>query len=160
LVTGKIQGGTAARAREFPYTVSIRTTDLDNLGHFCGGAILTPNLIITAAACTDPISPNISEIVAGTLYRNEPYPGQQSRLPARLVPHPGYVFPPYDDVALIFLDSPLEFSENVSAIALPQSRQETYPRKIFENEIGLFILGENETLDLFHGIINYTQFLL
>jgi len=107
---GKVQGGTAARAREFPYTVSLRTADFDNLGHFCGGAILTPDLIITAGACTDPRGPNLTEIVAGTLYRAEPFPGQQSRAPAVIVNHPGYVFPPYDDLALIFLDSPLEFN--------------------------------------------------
>jgi secreted trypsin-like serine protease len=125
----KITGGTVARAREFPYTVSIRTKDLDNLGHFCGGAILSPTLILTAGACTDPQSPNITEIVAGTLFRTEPYPGQQSRGVSKFVPHPGYIFPPYDDLSLIFLDAPLEFNENISAIALPEAGQQTYPCK-------------------------------
>jgi len=100
------------------------------LGHFCGGAILTPNLIITAGACTDPRGPNLTEVVAGTLYRVEPFPGQQSRAPSLIVNHPGYVFPPYDDLALIFLDTPLEFNENISAIALPRAQQQTYPRKL------------------------------
>jgi hypothetical protein len=94
---------------------------------FCSGSILSPNLIITAGACTDPASPNITSIVGGTLNRVEAYPGQQVRAPGRIVPHPGYIFPPYDDISLIFLDIPFVFNENISSIALPEALQETYP---------------------------------
>lgn len=88
---------------------------------------MSPSLVITAGACTDPASPKIDEIVAGTLNRVIAYPGQQVRKPRTIVPHPGYTFPPYNDISLIFLDEPFVFHENISAVALPEVNQTTYP---------------------------------
>ncbi|OXA63526.1 Trypsin-1 [Folsomia candida] len=133
---GKITGGSDARLREFPYSVSLRTYDFEGLGHFCGGAIVSPSLVITAGACTDPASPKIDEIVAGTLNRVIAYPGQQVRKPRTIVPHPGYTFPPYNDISLIFLDEPFVFHENISAVALPEVNQTTYPNPVVVNGWG------------------------
>jgi hypothetical protein len=46
-----IVGGTAARAGEFPFIVSLRRA---NGQHFCGGSLLNANTVITAAHCSVP----------------------------------------------------------------------------------------------------------
>jgi hypothetical protein len=46
-----IVGGTAARAGEFPFIVSLRRA---NGQHFCGGSLLNGNTVITAAHCSVP----------------------------------------------------------------------------------------------------------
>ena len=41
----RIIGGTNAGSSEFPFSVSMQ----DNIGHFCGGSLITPNMVLTAA---------------------------------------------------------------------------------------------------------------
>ena len=41
----RIIGGSNAGSSEFPFSVSMQ----DNIGHFCGGSLITPNMVLTAA---------------------------------------------------------------------------------------------------------------
>ena len=41
----RIIGGSNAGQFEFPFSVSMQ----DNIGHFCGGSLITPNMVLTAA---------------------------------------------------------------------------------------------------------------
>lgn len=41
----RIIGGSATGSTEFPYVVSIQ----DQYGHFCGGSLIAPNIVLTAA---------------------------------------------------------------------------------------------------------------
>ena len=41
----RIIGGTSAGSNEYPFSVSMQ----DNIGHFCGGSLIAPNLVLTAA---------------------------------------------------------------------------------------------------------------
>ena len=41
----RIIGGSLAGGNEFPFSVSMQ----DNIGHFCGGSLIAPNLVLTAA---------------------------------------------------------------------------------------------------------------
>eukprot|EP01083_Nonionella_stella_P100641 284128_1 len=43
----RIIGGSNAGGNEFPFSVSMQ----DNIGHFCGGSLIAPNLVLTAAHC-------------------------------------------------------------------------------------------------------------
>ena len=41
----RIIGGSQASDGEFPYSVSMQ----DHIGHFCGGSLIAPNIVLTAA---------------------------------------------------------------------------------------------------------------
>ncbi|KAL3768958.1 hypothetical protein ACHAWO_004068 [Cyclotella atomus] len=47
LMQTRIIGGAATNSARFPYAVSIQ----DQIGHFCGGSLIAPDMVLTAAHC-------------------------------------------------------------------------------------------------------------
>ncbi|ODN05517.1 Trypsin-1 [Orchesella cincta] len=146
VIIAKIAGGAPASAGEFPFQVSLRNS---GFGHICGGAIISPSLVVTAAACTDPRSPSIDEVVAGSLKRTENVTWQQVRSIERFVVHPGYNGTTLDnDLSLLFLSEPYEFNENISSIQLPSAYIETAPKPVVLSGWGSTQYGEPMFEDL------------
>lgn len=50
--SGAVVGGTPADPGEHPWQVSLQGRD----GHFCGGTIVAPSIIVTAAHCTEGLT--------------------------------------------------------------------------------------------------------
>lgn len=124
----KIVGGEPALPGQFPYQVSLHN---DELGLICAGALITPQVVLTAAACTDPRSPSIDKVVAGSLKRVIPVPWEQNQTVNRHLNHPRYNGTlPSDDISLIFLNQPFTLNENVSTIRLPPPFFEAYPNQV------------------------------
>ncbi|MEM7605619.1 MAG: trypsin-like serine protease, partial [Myxococcota bacterium] len=63
----EIVGGVDAVIESAPYQVSLRRFG----GHFCGGAILSPEWVVTAAHCVENGIRGVT-IVAGTSFRRQP----------------------------------------------------------------------------------------
>lgn len=65
-VSPKIIGGRDAEENEFPYVVSIRRAELENLLgypiHVCGGSIVSSNTVLTASHCLfDPFGNHLHQ---------------------------------------------------------------------------------------------------
>ncbi|XP_063699698.1 chymotrypsin-2-like [Culicoides brevitarsis] len=65
---GRIVGGSNAKAGQFPYQVSLRSSFGS---HFCGGSIYTQRWIVTAAHCIYGSTTNNVRVAVGTIYTNQ-----------------------------------------------------------------------------------------
>lgn len=108
----EIVGGTATQITSVPWQVSLQTA---NGAHFCGGSIVTPTWIATAAHCMGGGAP--ARIVAGISRLSQSASGQVRQV-KRVVIAPGYTDATLGkDAALIELTAPLTLDGvNVKAI--------------------------------------------
>ncbi|CAF2823891.1 unnamed protein product [Rotaria sp. Silwood2] len=115
----RIIGGETAVRQSWLWAVSLRS----NGEHICGGSILSPSFIITAAHCFDHITNLINiTILAGSLTL-EPSSNDSSqvRSVAQLYKHPNFDSNSFiNDLALLRLSTPLNMKHgNIKPICLP-----------------------------------------
>uniref|UniRef100_A0A663EJ44 Granzyme M n=1 Tax=Aquila chrysaetos chrysaetos TaxID=223781 RepID=A0A663EJ44_AQUCH len=114
LETGKrITAGRYAKTGEFPWHVSIQS----NGKHICGGTVISALWILTAAHCfAEEVPPDLTVVVGGTDLSR---PLEQHR-PDSLILHENFDrMSMQNDIALILLSNPIEFSNEKIPICLP-----------------------------------------
>ncbi|XP_076191509.1 serine protease 55-like [Aptenodytes patagonicus] len=114
LESGKrITAGRYARAGEFPWHVSIQS----NGKHICGGTMISALWILTAAHCfAEEVPPDLTVVVGG-IDLNLPL---EEHKPDSLILHENFDrMSMQNDIALILLSSPIEFSNEKIPICLP-----------------------------------------
>jgi len=118
---GRIIGGTQATPHEFPMIVSLKYMG----SHRCGGGIITPSHILTAAHCVDGISASGLEVWAGAHNQAIQEPDTQ-RIPAEnFIMHPAWNPNTIDgDVAIITLSRPIAEHDKVGTIRIPAQGHE------------------------------------
>ncbi|XP_031616355.1 phenoloxidase-activating factor 2-like isoform X2 [Contarinia nasturtii] len=114
---------------EFPWMVAIMEEKTTN-PYVCGGSLIHPSVVLTAAHCIDRKTSQSLKIRAGewdTQTTREPHP-YQDRSIRRITTHPGYrrgflhgVL--YNDIALIFLMQPFDITISVNTICLPYANE-------------------------------------
>ncbi|XP_044734068.1 trypsin alpha-like [Chrysoperla carnea] len=110
---GRIVGGEPTTIEEFPYQISLEISG----SHSCGGSIISPNVILTAAHCTRDTSLKAMRIRAGTTNRGKD--GVVRTVKEKHV-HELFNFQNIDyDVSLLVLNESLELSSAIKPIALP-----------------------------------------
>lgn len=112
----RIIGGHELDITEAPWQVSLQN---DGVFHFCGGSIIAPQWILTAAHCVSMhvIDPSILRVRVGSTYR---YSDGELFQAEKVWQHPNYVAVSFDfDVALIRLKTQLTFNEKVQPAKLP-----------------------------------------
>lgn len=112
-----IVGGVHAEIEEFPWIVSL----MKSYSHHCGGSIVTPNRVVTAAHCTFGDSARLFKIRAGSTNRNE---GGDVVSVSEIVNHARYnKYEMENDISILFLDWPLQMSSKIRVIGLPKQDQ-------------------------------------
>ncbi|KAL8176932.1 UNVERIFIED_CONTAM: hypothetical protein K2H54_040499 [Gekko kuhli] len=113
---GRIVGGTKAHPGEWPWVVSLQTTTY----HFCGGAIIHPWWVLSAAHCFQDASRSRSiKVAAGSNFLGR---NNVTRWVRRIFSHPLYHPKTYNnDLALLLLQEPIPYSPHHSALCLPDS---------------------------------------
>ena len=112
-LTGKIVGGSSIDIKFAKYQITIQKY---GYWHACGGSIISPRCIVTAAHCVPSGDPTDLSVRAGSAKSGE---GGQLVKIMKIVLHPNYEKKTYRyDIALLILRADLTFSSIVGAIPL------------------------------------------
>ncbi|XP_042738181.1 transmembrane protease serine 5 [Lagopus leucura] len=122
---GRVVGGMDAAPGRWPWQVSIR----HGSRHRCGGSVLAPRWIVTAAHCVHSYrwqSASGWTVHAGVAHGSAM---QEAGVPVeRIISHPLYNDNSMDyDIALMKLRVPLNFSDAIGALCLLPSHQDLLP---------------------------------
>ncbi|CAD7087585.1 unnamed protein product [Hermetia illucens] len=110
---GRIINGNTIDENDFPWHASIEAID-SNETKECGGTIISSEWILTAGQCVKGF--DSFKIILG---RNESNYSQLTLYSNVSVLHPDYSGPLSNDLALIKLPIPLEFSDQIKPVKLP-----------------------------------------
>ncbi|XP_047652969.1 transmembrane protease serine 2 isoform X5 [Phacochoerus africanus] len=113
----RIVGGSSAALGDWPWQVSLHVQGI----HICGGSIITPEWIVTAAHCLEePLNnPKIWTAFAGILRQSFMFYGSGYRV-AKVISHPNYdPKTKNNDIALMKLQTPMTFNDKVKPVCLP-----------------------------------------
>lgn len=111
----RVLGGNKADANEWPWMVSIRQYGF----HFCGGALIASEWILTAAHCVEEIGKIGMEVVLGNRSPNRYIKGELRLNINRIIIHEDYYNGSLEnDIALLRLATSVTFSNHIRPLCL------------------------------------------
>jgi len=123
VITSKVVNGVDAKHGAWPWQVLIRFLDDPH----CGGSIISPFWIVTAAHCVKDKEILMDEfkIITGEHNFNKKEGTETSIGVSKIIIHDGFNFNKLDsDIALLKTDRPIPFSKYVGTICLPGYKEE------------------------------------
>nr|XP_022321791.1 fibrinolytic enzyme, isozyme C-like [Crassostrea virginica]XP_022321856.1 fibrinolytic enzyme, isozyme C-like [Crassostrea virginica] len=124
----RIVNGQEASPGEWPWQVSLQYRQFSFLqhSHICGGSLVQPNWVLTAAHCVDGLTMNNLRIEAGIHKVSE---SGATRTINRVIMHPQYSstgagYP--NDIALLELSSAFTLGDSIGLATLPASTNEDF----------------------------------
>lgn len=134
---------------EFPWTVAIlkeETTSDQVLNVYqCGGSLIHPSVVLTAAHCVAAKSAASIKIRAGewdTQTMDEIFPHQDRHVSEIVVHEQYYKGGLFNDVALLFLSQPVSLAENVNTACLPPQNYNFDGARCFASGWGKDLFGK------------------
>ncbi|NXH27470.1 ACRO protein, partial [Myiagra hebetior] len=119
----RVVGGTGALPGAWPWMVSIQHPWMADLGHLCGGSLITTQWVLTAAHCfSEFMNISMMYVLIGATQLTHPGPGAQMRSIKQLWVHQDY--DPVDmsyDIALLELDHPVQCSPYIQLACVPDA---------------------------------------
>ncbi|XP_015754992.1 PREDICTED: sushi, von Willebrand factor type A, EGF and pentraxin domain-containing protein 1-like isoform X2 [Acropora digitifera] len=129
----RIVGGNSSRRGWWPWQVAVKKYDNGNFKLHCGGALIAPQWVLTAAHCFYlrnefsgelELRKNGFRVSAGEYRLNQREKSQQDISPEKIVPHDKYVKENYlNDIALIKLENKVELGRFVRTVCLPSKEK-------------------------------------
>ncbi|KAL3276636.1 hypothetical protein HHI36_012008 [Cryptolaemus montrouzieri] len=117
---GRIIGGTPANIYQLPYQVSLQLSRQ----HICGGSIIHPSYILTAAHCVDGQSSRKFTVRAGSSHTSGG--GTISRV-CSIRKHSSYNdYNQDNDIAVLKLCNSLPIGDGIQKVALPEQNEVTH----------------------------------
>ncbi|XP_012880042.1 PREDICTED: plasminogen [Dipodomys ordii] len=142
---GRVVGGCVAHPHSWPWQVSLRT----RFGqHFCGGTLIAPEWVLTAAHCLEKSSrPASYKVILGAHKEVNLESHVQEIEVSRLFPEPSRA-----DIALLKLSSPAVITDKVIPACLPS------PNYVVADRTVCYITGWGETQGTFGaGLLKEAQ---
>ncbi|XP_065334847.1 complement factor B-like [Cloeon dipterum] len=113
-----IVNGSDAEEKRHPWHAFIYIENSDSTSSQCGGTLISPRAVLTAAHCINGTEATDIEVTVGMYNKINRTSGDQNRTPSRLLVHPDYNSNLHYDIGLMIFDEPFKITDKVHPICL------------------------------------------